>query len=73
MCKGWDLYKQGLIEKGIKRGIQQGKREGIQQGMQRGITRMVGNLLAMKMPIKDIARASGLKLDEISRIQTQMK
>ena len=65
MCKGWELYKQGLRNQGFEKGIQ--------QGMEKGITRMVGNLLAMKMPIEDIARASGLQPDEISRIQTQMK
>ena len=64
MCKGWDLYKQGLVNQGFEKGIQ--------QGMQDGITRMVGNMLAMKMSLEDIVKVSGLKPDEISRIEKQM-
>ena len=77
MCKGWDDYEQGLRNQGFEKGILQGKQEGMQAGMllgkQEGITWMVSNMLAMNMPMEDIARASGLKQDEISRILTQMK
>ena len=85
MCKGWDDYEQGLRNQGFEKGMLLGKQEGKQEGMllgkqegmllgkQEGIAWMVSNMLAMKMPMEDIARASGLKQDEIFRILSQVK
>ena len=73
MCKGWDDYEQGLRNQGFERGIQEGKQEGMLLGKQEGIAWMVTNMLAMKMPLEDIARVSGLNQDEIFRILSQMK
>ena len=61
MEKGW----QKGMQKGIQEGRQKGIQEGRQEGRQEGVFDVAKNLLEMNMPVEDIAKATGLAIEEI--------
>ena len=80
MCKAarelkreWKMEgkKEGRQE-GMQKGIQKGMQEGMQKGRQEGMQKGIGWMLSLGISLDDIARVTGAKLDEISKIKTQM-
>jgi predicted transposase/invertase (TIGR01784 family) len=72
--------QQGLqqgIQQGIQQGLQQGIQQGIQQGLQQGIQQGkiddVRRALAKGYPLEDIQDITGLDLEIIKSLQTEMK
>lgn len=61
-----DVREEG-IEKGLEQGLEQGREEGLLQGRQE----IALNLLRLgTMPIEDIAKCTGLSVDELNKMQT---
>ena len=73
MEKGIEKGIEQGMEKGIEKGIEQGIEKGIEQGMERGIEKereaLVLNMLAKGLSVKDIVKWTGLKTQQISKIQ----
>ena len=84
MCEMFEKYNAGLIAVGEKRGEERGKAEGKAEGIAIGEKRgkklgkalgmtekavkIAKNLLKMQMPQSDIAKATGLSLEEVKRL-----
>jgi predicted transposase/invertase (TIGR01784 family) len=60
-------------DEGMKKGIEKGRKEGIEKGREKGriegITYIAQNMLKLQIPIKDIAKATGLTLEQIRQLQ----
>ncbi|MGP1439226.1 MAG: Rpn family recombination-promoting nuclease/putative transposase [Treponema sp.] len=56
------------IEKGMQKGIQKGIQRGIQKGKMEGISETAKKLIAMNLSIEQIAQATGLSIEEISKL-----
>ena len=67
--------KEG-IEKGIEKGKKQGIKEGIEKGKEQGIKEekieIAKNLLSMKLPLEQISAATGLSVDVIKELKSNM-
>ena len=61
------------IEKGMARGLEEGIEKGIEKGIEEGQNKMIRNLLAMNLPISNIAQASGKTEAEILEIKNLME
>ncbi|MBQ3025162.1 MAG: hypothetical protein IJD23_07620 [Spirochaetaceae bacterium] len=64
-------YKEGVavgISQGISQGIAQGLQQGISQGAQQKAIETAKNLLSMSLSIENIAKATGLSVEEIKSI-----
>jgi predicted transposase/invertase (TIGR01784 family) len=48
-----------------------GRREGLREGRQEEKLGVAENLLRMKMPVDDVAKATGLPLDEVRRLAAE--
>ncbi|MBR1934277.1 MAG: Rpn family recombination-promoting nuclease/putative transposase [Prevotella sp.] len=70
----WDAvyYERGIVRSGYKKGraegIEQGLQQGIEQGLQQGAMTIAHNLKGLGMAIADIAKATGLSIEEIERL-----
>jgi len=62
--EGW---KEG-IEEGRKEGIKEGKKEGIKEGRKEGRKEVAFNLKQMGMSIGEVAKATGLSIEEIEAL-----
>ena len=83
MEKGMEQGIEKGIEQGIEKGIEQGMEKGIEQGMEKGIEQgmekgmekgqkaLVLNMLAKGLSVRDIAKWTGLKAQQISKIQKE--
>ena len=60
-------YKDG-VEVGINQGIKQGMKEGISQGSQQKAIETAMNLLSMSLSVENIAKATGLEIDEVKAL-----
>ena len=56
------------IEQGISQGIEQGLQEGISQGQMQAKVEMAKSAKSMNMPIVDIAKLTGLSVEEIDKL-----
>jgi predicted transposase/invertase (TIGR01784 family) len=56
-------------EEGMQRGILKGRREGERKSM----TKIAGNLLKMNFSITDIAKATGLTLEQIKQLSMKRR
>ncbi len=66
-----DIFERGL-ERGRNEGIQLGRNEGIQSGIARGISSVVRGMLEIgKLSCEDIAKYTGMSIDEIRRMAKQ--
>jgi flagellar biosynthesis/type III secretory pathway protein FliH len=66
--------RQAGIEKGTKLGIEQGKKLGIEQGTKLGIEKTARNLLKLGVLSNDqIAEVTGLDLEDIAKLQTELQ
>lgn len=63
-------YEKGEA-KGREEGLQEGREEGREEGLQEGRHQIALALLKQKLPIKQIAQATGLSTEEISRLKKQ--
>lgn len=61
------------IEQGIQQGIQQGMQQGIQQGEAKAKRVIAMNLLKEKLPIANIAQATGLSEAELRQMENENK
>ena len=68
--------EQGLekgMEKGIEKGIEKGMEKGIEKGMEKGMEKkekaLVLNMLSKGLSVKDIANLTGLKAQQVVKIQ----
>lgn len=57
-------FERGL-EQGMQQGLEQGMQQGLEQGMQQGRIEMAKKMLALGMPLKEIASITGLSEDEV--------
>ena len=69
---GWDKgvakgKKLGLDE-GKKLGLDEGKKLGLDEGKAEMASSIARNLIAMSMPESDIAKATGLSIDEVQAL-----
>ena len=58
-----DIYEEGRTE-----GISQGLAQGISQGAEQAKIETAKNLLAMKLPLDSIAKATGLTLESVQNL-----
>lgn len=70
-------YERGMQEgkeQGIKEGMEKGKEQGIKEGKEQGIKEekigIAKNLLSIKLPLEQIAVATGLSIDEIKNLKS---
>ena len=56
-------------EEGIQKGIQEGIQEGMQKGIEKEKLNTAKNLLSLGMSIVDIAKVTGLKVEEIEKLK----
>ena len=80
MCEMFEKYNAGLIAVGEKRGEERGKAEGKAEGIAIGeklgkalgmtekAVKIAKNLLKMQMPQSDIAKATGLSIEEVRQL-----
>ena len=59
------------LEKGLAEGLEKGLAEGLEKGLAEGRTEVARKLLIMKMPLADIALATGLSKSEIKRLASE--
>ena len=62
------VQRQEAYEDGVEQGISQGITQGIQQGSQQKAIETAKNLLSMALSIENIAKATGLSVEEIKSI-----
>ncbi|MBQ7904119.1 MAG: Rpn family recombination-promoting nuclease/putative transposase, partial [Spirochaetaceae bacterium] len=62
-----DNFRRGLKE-GIEQGISQGIQQGISQGSQQAKIETAKNLLTMSLSIENIAKATGLSIEDINAL-----
>ena len=60
--------QNSLISEAKNEGISEGIKQGISQGISEEKNNVAKNLLSMNMPIEDISKATGLSIEEISKI-----
>ena len=60
-------YNAGVAD-GISQGISQGIAQGISQGAEQKAIETAKNLLAMKLPLDSIAKATGLPLETVQKL-----
>ena len=68
MQKGMQKGIEEGMQKGIEEGMQKGIEEGMQKGMQKGIYTVARNMKQMGLPIVDIAKATGLTEEDITKL-----
>ena len=69
-------YCEGLsdgISQGISQGITQGISQGISQGEHQKAIETAKNLLAMKLSVENISKATGLSIEEVNLISNNTK
>ena len=70
--EGFDLGEEQGIDFGRKQGIDLGKRQGIELGEERGkqerSVEIARNLLSMRMAKPEVAKATGLSIEEVDRL-----
>jgi predicted transposase/invertase (TIGR01784 family) len=71
--KGRQEGLQEGLQEGRQEGLQKGLQEGRQEGRQEGKTEVAGNLLRLKMPPADVAKATGLSLEEVNRLASSLQ
>ena len=76
-CEGLsDGISQGItqgISQGISQGITQGISQGISQGEHQKAIETAKNLLAMKLSVENISKATGLSIEEVNLISNNTK
>ena len=65
-------YKEGVSD-GISQGITQGISQGISQGEHQKAIETAKNLLAMKLSVENISKATGLSIEEVNLIYNNTK
>ena len=80
MCELFEKHDSALIEKGGKlgwdKGVAKGKKLGLDEGKKLGLdegkaemaSSIARNLIAMSMSESDIAKATGLSIDEVQAL-----
>ena len=72
MCELFEKYDSDLIEQGRKLGLDEGKKLGLDEGKKLGLdekaSSIARNLIAMSMPEDDIAKVTGLSLEEVQAL-----
>ena len=68
----FDAEQRGYKE-GVSDGISQGIAQGISQGEHQKAIETAKNLLAMKLSVEDISKATGLSIEEIKLIANNYK
>ena len=80
MCDLFEKHDSALIEKGKKLGLDEGKKLGLDEGEKLGLAKgktegkaemassIARNLIAMRMPEDDIAKATGLSIDQVQAL-----
>ena len=68
----WGLAEQDAEKRGYNAGIADGLAQGISQGISQGAEQKAietaKNLLAMKLPLDSIAKATGLSLETVQKL-----
>ena len=80
MCDLFEKHDSALIEKGKKLGLDEGKKLGLDEGEKIGLAKgktegkaemassIARNLIAMRIPEDDIAKATGLSIDQVQAL-----
>ena len=84
MCDLFEKHDSALIEEGKKLGLDEGKKLGLDEGEKLGLAKgkklgldegktemassIARNLIAMRMPEDDIAKATGLSIDQVQAL-----
>ncbi|MDR3079038.1 MAG: hypothetical protein LBU15_03290 [Rickettsiales bacterium] len=58
---------------GIRKGREEGRVEGMEKGMEEGARKTALAMLMEGLPLSLIARCTGLTIDEISRLENQLR
>jgi predicted transposase/invertase (TIGR01784 family) len=70
-CSLKEGREEGILQgmqRGMQKGILKGRREGIQQGEKESMNKIARNLLKMNFSAVDIAKATGLTLEQIKQL-----
>ncbi len=59
------------VETGMEEGMRKGWREGREKGMKEGVMKVACNMLKMGLSSQDVAKATGLSLDEVEKIRRE--
>ena len=67
--------QNSLLSEAKEEGIEQGYTSGINDGISKGVSQekvnIAKNLLSMNMPLEDISKATGLSVEEISKLKNE--
>jgi predicted transposase/invertase (TIGR01784 family) len=64
--------RQEGLQEGRQEGLQEGRQEGLQEGRQAGVIGVARNLLRKKMTHEDVVDATGLSLEEVKRLASDL-
>ena len=64
----WGLAEQDAEKRGYNAGVADGIAQGISQGAEQKAIETAKNLLAMKLPLDSIAKATGLSLETVQKL-----
>ncbi len=69
----WDkaARERQALRDGEAKGLKKGLAKGLKQGLEKKQTEIAERLLGMKMPVADIAAATGLSVANIERLATK--
>ena len=66
--EGFDLGERHGEERGEMRGIKLGEERGERRGKQERSVEIACNLLSMRMPKHEVAKATGLSIEEVEQL-----
>ena len=69
----WGLAEFDAEQRGYKEGVSDGISQGISQGEHLKAIETAKNLLAMKLSVENISKATGLSIEEIKLIANNLK
>ena len=70
-----EAYEEGLskgINQGISQGIRQGISQGISQGAEQNAIETAKNFLSENLPIEQVARCTGLSIEQVEKLATEL-
>ena len=69
----WGLAEFDAEQRGYKEGVSDGISQGIAQGEHQAKIETAKNLLAMKLSVENISKATGLSIEEVNLISSNTK
>ncbi|MCP4153774.1 MAG: hypothetical protein GY757_38970 [bacterium] len=66
-----ERLETNMYQSGVKDGKREGRKEGMEEGMEKGMEKAAAKMLTFGMPIEDVAKITGLSIDNLKEVSTQ--